>query len=141
MKIKSEYLTMNLETSLSTQSDSVKGGREKMPYLPTCQGSSQARRKTMLTEQSNFLFLKRTVSKHLPTKKFKACAPCDFSKLILCQNNTIINPNYKARYNYPSEVLSNYQIYRMRFFSLNHFTHLKKNCYKDRVTRLKTIIY
>lgn len=132
---------MNLETSLSTQTNSVRGGRVRISNLPPCQINPQIRRKTMLSEQSNFLYLKRAVSKHLPTKKFKACAPHEFSKLILSQNNTIINPNYAVKYNYPSEILSNYQIYRIRFFSLDYFTKLKQNSYKDRVTRLKTIIY
>lgn len=132
---------MSVETSLSTNPNSADSNKYPVLNLPPCNPVPRIRRSKLLSEQSNLFFLKRTVSKHLPIKKFNACAPNEFSKLILNHYNTVINQNYSVKYNYPPSILSNIQLYQIRCFNPNHFVKIKASCYKDQPNRLKTFIY
>jgi uncharacterized protein (DUF342 family) len=99
------------------------------------------RRKTMLSERSNFLHLKRSVLQSFPQKKFNACAASEFSKLILNRNQVTLSGNYSAKYSYPAEVLSTSQIYRVKHARQEDFALLKTSCYKAQVCRVKTLNY
>lgn len=132
---------MSLETSLSTNPISAHSSKSAASSLPPCNAAPRIRHTKLLSEQNNLFFLKRTVSKHLPVKKFKAYAPNEFSKLILSRYNTVINENYSVKYNYPADILSNIQLYHIRFFNPNRFIGIRDGCYKKQTGRLKTFIY
>lgn len=105
----------------------------KPPIIPN------DRRKTLLiTEQSELLYLKRSIPMNFPKKKFRALVPDEYSKFILKENrvqlNTFSDPMIK--YIYPSQILSNSQIDKLKS---DEFFRLKSKCYKSSVRRLKTI--
>ena len=130
------------ESSIPTEPDSDQ--ILKLPPIPnkSAQNDIRAlRKKSMLSERSNFLYLKKNVLENFPKKKYNACAPREFSKLVLDIDQVILNPDYKVKYCYPEEVLSTSQIYRIKHSDRAEFSRLKCSCYKAKITRLKTLIF
>lgn len=134
--------TMISESSIPTEPDS-----DQILKLPPISNKSiqsdikALRKKSMLSERSNFLYLKKNVLENFPKKKFNACAPREFSKLVLNIDQVILNTDYSAKYYYPEEVLSTSQIYRIKHSDHGEFTRLKSTCYKAKISRLKTLLF
>jgi hypothetical protein len=92
---------------------------------------SSDRRKTLLiSEQSNYLFLKKVTTNNFPKKKYRALAPKDYSKFILHSDGISLSINQSLKYKYPESVLSNLEIDQLKLIKNTVFSELKSKCYK-----------
>ena len=103
--------------------------------------SNEHRKTLMISEQDNFILLKRCTPTNFPRKKYKALVPHEYTKYILKSKR--INLRQRecniAKYAYPSNILSNSEIEKLKSEHSSAFFDLKSSCYNSIHERLHTI--